>query len=90
MAPRKAEDEFGDRCPACVTKSRETTAKILDLSVTTVDKKTKDGSLGHCRVGRRVFYLDRHIDEFLARAEEEAKAAVEKRKSNRLRRHGAK
>src|SRR5687768_16188604 len=66
-----------------VTVTRKEASNILGLSESTLDALTKAGKLGHCRTGRRVYYLERHIEEFLASAEEAAKAALDENAKQR-------
>jgi excisionase family DNA binding protein len=68
------------RATATRTFTRKETAKRVNISEARLDQLTKAGKLKSCRVGRRVLYLERHIEEFLAQAELEQAARVESRR----------
>ncbi len=49
------------------TFDRKEAARILSVSVVTVDRLLAQNLISHCRVGRRVVFQAEHISEFLAR-----------------------
>lgn len=53
---------------------REFCAQV-GISRTTAWRLREAGKLAHCRIGNKVFYLHRHIDEFLSAHEHPAKQA---------------
>ncbi|MGH9825084.1 MAG: helix-turn-helix domain-containing protein [Blastocatellia bacterium] len=55
MSERLSEAEFCNRVGIC----RMTALRLR-----------KAGTLPYCKVGRKIFYLDRHVDEFYAAVEQ--------------------
>lgn len=47
------------------TFDRKETARILGVSVVTVDRLLAQKLISHCRVGRRIVFQTEHITEFL-------------------------
>lgn len=47
--------------------------KAVGISRTTAWRMREAGKLPYCRVGDKVLYLPRHVDEFLANCERRAK-----------------
>jgi excisionase family DNA binding protein len=47
--------------------------KAVGISRTTAWRMRESGRLSFCRVGDKVLYLPRHVDEFLANCERRAK-----------------
>jgi len=55
------------------TLSEEEFCDIVGISRITAWRLRTAGKLPHCRVGDRVLYLPRHVDEFLTSCERPAK-----------------
>jgi excisionase family DNA binding protein len=49
------------------TFDRKEAARLLGVSVVTVDRLLAQNLISHCKVGRRVVFQTKHISEFLAR-----------------------
>jgi excisionase family DNA binding protein len=47
--------------------------KVVGISRMTAYRLREEGKLSYCRVGDKVLYLPRHVDEFLASVEKRAK-----------------
>jgi predicted DNA-binding transcriptional regulator AlpA len=52
-----------------VTLSEEEFCKTVGISRTTAWRMRNAGKLPHCRIGDKVIYLPRHVDEFLLNCE---------------------
>lgn len=48
---------------------------LIGISRMTAYRLREAGKLSYCRVGDKILYLPRHIDEFLSRAEKRARIA---------------
>jgi predicted DNA-binding transcriptional regulator AlpA len=55
------------------TLSEDEFCKIVGISRTTAWRQRNAGKLPHCRIGDKVVYLPKHVDEFLAGCERPAK-----------------
>ncbi len=55
------------------TFDRKEAARLLSVSVVTVDRLVVQRQISHCRVGRRVLFTQAHLSEYLKRNEREAK-----------------
>lgn len=55
------------------TLSEAEFCKSVGISRMTAFRLREKGKLSHCRIGKRVFYLPRHVDEFLSKCERQAK-----------------
>lgn len=55
------------------TLSEEEFCEIVGISRTTAWRQRNAGKLPHCRIGDKVVYLPRHVDEFLAACERPAR-----------------
>ncbi len=73
MATTSTQSERAD--DGRVTLTEREFCKLVGISQPTAFAMRKAGKLGHCRVGRRVLYLERHIEEFLVLTERKPKAA---------------
>lgn len=51
------------------TLSEDEFCKIVGISRTTAWRQRNAGKLPHCRIGDKVIYLPRHVDEFLSNCE---------------------
>lgn len=47
--------------------------QLVGISRTTAWRQRNAGKLPHCRIGDKVVYLPRHVDEFLANCERPAR-----------------
>ncbi len=54
------------------TFDRKEAARLLSVSVVTVDRLVAQKQISHCRVGRRIVFQAEHIAEFLNRHTQEA------------------
>jgi excisionase family DNA binding protein len=54
------------------TMTEEEFCKRVGISRTTAWRMRESGKLAYCRVGDKVLYLPRHVDEFLANCEQRA------------------
>jgi predicted DNA-binding transcriptional regulator AlpA len=52
-----------------VTLSEEEFCKAVGISRTTAWRMRSAGKLPHCRIGDKVVYLPRHVEEFLLNCE---------------------
>jgi len=59
--------------PEKVTLSEEEFCKRVGISRTTAWRQRNSGKLPYCRIGDKVLYLPRHVDEFLANVEQPAR-----------------
>jgi excisionase family DNA binding protein len=53
--------------------SREVAADALSISVVTLDRLTKAGQLRASKIGRRVLYAERDLQQFADRSRKESK-----------------
>lgn len=53
--------------------SESEASSALGISKITLQRKRKDGVIGHYRVGGRVLYSFSHLDEYLAKCEKKAR-----------------
>ena len=53
-----------------VTMSEAEFCKCVGISRTTAWRLRNAGKLPHCRIGDKVIYLPRHVDEFLTNCEQ--------------------
>jgi predicted DNA-binding transcriptional regulator AlpA len=54
------------------TMSEAEFCKIVGISRVTAWRMRETGKLPYCRIGNKIVYLPRHIDEFLANCERRA------------------
>jgi len=47
------------------TFNRKEAARLLGVSVVTLDRLTAQNLISHCKVGRRTVFQSKHISEFL-------------------------
>lgn len=59
----------GKEVLAPVGLSIKEATRLTGLSRSYLWKAVKSGELGHCRLGRRVIFLPRHLEEFLSASE---------------------
>jgi predicted DNA-binding transcriptional regulator AlpA len=57
-----------------ITLTEEQFCQQVGISRTTAWRMRNAGKLPYCRIGDKVLYLPRHIDEFLSRMEKRASA----------------
>lgn len=55
------------------TMSEAEFCELVGISRTTAWRQRNAGKLPHCRIGDKVVYLPRHVDEFLANCERPAR-----------------
>jgi predicted DNA-binding transcriptional regulator AlpA len=55
------------------TLSEQEFCERVGISRTTAWRQRNAGKLPHCRIGDKVVYLPRHVDEFLANCERHAR-----------------
>jgi predicted DNA-binding transcriptional regulator AlpA len=61
-----------------VTLSEEEFCKAVGISRTTAWRMRNAGKLPHCRIGDKVVYLPRHVDEFLLNCERRIQTRAKK------------
>jgi len=61
-----------------VTLTEEEFCQRVGISRTTAWRMREKGKLPYCRVGDKVLYLPRHVDEFLSNCERQAKNAIQR------------
>ena len=51
------------------TLTRAEYARAIGVSLSTVERLLRRSELPHCRIGSRIVFLPRHVEEFLATRE---------------------
>ena len=66
-----------------MTYSRKEAAKKLGVSVVTIDRLLANRNIAHFRVGKRVLFTDKHIEDYISDNERNTKATM-REQSKRL------
>lgn len=61
-----------------MTFSRKDAAQKLGVSVVTIDRLLASRNIAHFRVGKRVLFTDKHLEDYIANNERKTKATIRK------------
>jgi excisionase family DNA binding protein len=59
-----------------VVFDRKEAAKRLNISLVTLDRELARENISHFRSGRRVLFIEAHLEEYIKRNERKAKGAM--------------